>query len=71
MRNISKNVPYVEAISIEKSLFKRNNTKIIKFCLQRSVSLTCPVIQNDILLQRIDVTKSYFLVYHMSLYLRY
>ena len=29
-----------------------------------------PVLQNDILNQRIDITKGYFLVYHMYLYLK-
>ena len=44
---------------------------ILKCCLKHSVVLMSLVIQNDILNQRLDITKGYFFVYHMSLYLKY
>ena len=45
--------------------------KILKCCLSCPVPIMTHVIENNILYQHIHLEMSYFLIPHMSLYLKY
>ena len=69
-----ENLADIEAMSTEKSLFKKCNMEILKCCLGRPVSrvsLTQLQYKQCFTYQQIDMENSYLLVNQMSLYLRY
>ena len=45
--------------------------KILKFCLQCPVPIMSIIARNTALYQQIDTRKGYFVMSHMSLYLKY